>query len=189
MKLAWCCDLVFDGGRGFRSRNQWGGRWLARRTGSTNELDVGTEPCPQKLGSEKSLFSGSLLKSLGVEGIVSDVVELSRTGLVSTGEGENIGPVVEKSFLLEEDDATEQCISGDTEERYHQPIDRSGLTLASRLQRSMGQRERIGIPRTPLSSLRDAAHGKLAGWIAKGVNRKQIKQQSENIERNLRKRN
>ncbi|GFU42528.1 hypothetical protein TNCV_4556461 [Trichonephila clavipes] len=23
--LAWCCDLVFDGGRGFRNRIQWGG--------------------------------------------------------------------------------------------------------------------------------------------------------------------
>ncbi|GFW73112.1 hypothetical protein TNCV_832311 [Trichonephila clavipes] len=41
--LAWCCDLVFDGWRGFRSRIQWGGRWLARRTGSTNEMDDGSE--------------------------------------------------------------------------------------------------------------------------------------------------
>ncbi|GFU87144.1 hypothetical protein TNCV_4066991, partial [Trichonephila clavipes] len=43
LRLAWCCDLVFDGGRGFRSRIQWGGRWLARRNGSTNEMDVGSE--------------------------------------------------------------------------------------------------------------------------------------------------
>ncbi|GFV06917.1 RNase H domain-containing protein [Trichonephila clavipes] len=76
----------------------------------------------------------------------------------------------------------EQCLFGDTEERYHQPIDRSGLTPATRLQRSVGQRERRGIPsptisskreergpkrtqripRTPFSSLRDAAHGKHA---------------------------
>ncbi|GFX40416.1 hypothetical protein TNCV_4320491 [Trichonephila clavipes] len=40
--LAWCCDLVFDGGRGFRNRIQWGGRWLAWRTESTNEMDDGT---------------------------------------------------------------------------------------------------------------------------------------------------
>ncbi|GFY04099.1 hypothetical protein TNCV_1198771 [Trichonephila clavipes] len=56
-----------------------------------------------------------------------------------------------------------QCLCRDTGERYHQPIDRGGLTPASRLQPSGGQRERKGIPRTPLSSLRDAAHGKLAG--------------------------
>ncbi|GFU46304.1 hypothetical protein TNCV_2156211 [Trichonephila clavipes] len=41
--LAWCCDLVFDGGRGFRNRIQWGGRWLAWRTESTNEMDDGSE--------------------------------------------------------------------------------------------------------------------------------------------------
>ncbi|GFX02884.1 hypothetical protein TNCV_4438661 [Trichonephila clavipes] len=35
----------------------------------------------------------------------------------------------------------QQCLSGDIEERYHQPIDRSGLTPASYLQQSMGQRE------------------------------------------------
>ncbi|GFX60667.1 uncharacterized protein TNCV_4917171 [Trichonephila clavipes] len=34
----------------------------------------------------------------------------------------------------------QQCLFGDTEERYHQPIDRSGLTPATRLQRSAGQR-------------------------------------------------
>ncbi|GFT62325.1 hypothetical protein TNCV_4717221 [Trichonephila clavipes] len=34
----------------------------------------------------------------------------------------------------------QQCLFGDSEERYHQPIDRSGLTPASRLQRSVGQR-------------------------------------------------
>ncbi|GFT65501.1 hypothetical protein TNCV_583651 [Trichonephila clavipes] len=39
--LAWCCDLVFDGGRGYRNRIQWGGRWLAWRTESTNEMDDG----------------------------------------------------------------------------------------------------------------------------------------------------
>ncbi|GFT29393.1 hypothetical protein TNCV_757491 [Trichonephila clavipes] len=49
----------------------------------------------------------------------------------------------------------EQCLFGDTEERYHQPIDRSGLTPATRLQRSVGQRERRGIPRPPISSKRE----------------------------------
>ncbi|GFV69727.1 hypothetical protein TNCV_1348801 [Trichonephila clavipes] len=34
----------------------------------------------------------------------------------------------------------QQCLFGETEERYHQPIDRSGFTPASRLQRSVGQR-------------------------------------------------
>ncbi|GFS84384.1 hypothetical protein TNCV_4605901 [Trichonephila clavipes] len=39
-----------------------------------------------------------------------------------------------------------------------------------------------GIPRTPFSSLRDAAtHGKHAGWLTNGVNRKQIKQHNQNI--------
>ncbi|GFW53337.1 hypothetical protein TNCV_4075581 [Trichonephila clavipes] len=32
-----------------------------------------------------------------------------------------------------------QCFFGDTEERYHQPIDRGGFTPATRLQRSVGQ--------------------------------------------------
>ncbi|GFU72683.1 hypothetical protein TNCV_193701 [Trichonephila clavipes] len=32
----------------------------------------------------------------------------------------------------------QQCLIGDTEEWYHQPIDRSGLTPASLLQRSVG---------------------------------------------------
>ncbi|GFW62067.1 uncharacterized protein TNCV_1684981 [Trichonephila clavipes] len=32
----------------------------------------------------------------------------------------------------------QQCLFGETEERYHQPIDRSGLTPATRLQRSVG---------------------------------------------------
>ncbi|GFS74233.1 hypothetical protein TNCV_1681681 [Trichonephila clavipes] len=43
LRLAWCCDLVFDGGRGFRNRIQWGGRWLAWRSESTNEMDDGSE--------------------------------------------------------------------------------------------------------------------------------------------------
>ncbi|GFV29907.1 hypothetical protein TNCV_657361 [Trichonephila clavipes] len=34
----------------------------------------------------------------------------------------------------------QQCLFGETEERYHQPINRSELTPASRLQRSVGQR-------------------------------------------------
>ncbi|GFX57770.1 hypothetical protein TNCV_1495311 [Trichonephila clavipes] len=33
-----------------------------------------------------------------------------------------------------------QCLFGETEDMYHQPIDRSGITPASRLQRSVGQR-------------------------------------------------
>ncbi|GFW01638.1 hypothetical protein TNCV_4085531 [Trichonephila clavipes] len=53
----------------------------------------------------------------------------------------------------------QQGLFGNTEERYHQPIDRSGLTPASRLQRSVGQR----YSRTPFSSLRDAAHEQHAG--------------------------
>ncbi|GFW40773.1 hypothetical protein TNCV_4528621 [Trichonephila clavipes] len=79
----------------------------------------------------------------------------------------------------------QQCLLGDTEERYHQPIDRSGFTPASRLQRSVGQ----SILRTPFSSLRDAAHGKHAGRKTNVVNRTQIKLHNQNIERNLRKRN
>ncbi|GFW45430.1 hypothetical protein TNCV_4702411 [Trichonephila clavipes] len=35
----------------------------------------------------------------------------------------------------------QQCLSGDTEERYPQSIDRSGFTPATRLQRSVGQRK------------------------------------------------
>ncbi|GFX60480.1 hypothetical protein TNCV_1181991 [Trichonephila clavipes] len=42
------------------------------------------------------------------------------------------GVVVQKQYLF-----------GDTEERYHQPIDRIGLTPASRLQRSVGQRSEV----------------------------------------------
>ncbi|GFW65228.1 hypothetical protein TNCV_394941 [Trichonephila clavipes] len=64
----------------------------------------------------------------------------------------------------------QQCLSGHTEERYHQPIDRSGLTPASRLQLSVGQR----FPMTPFSSLRDAAHGKYAGWETNGVSETQL---------------
>ncbi|GFY32573.1 hypothetical protein TNCV_673281 [Trichonephila clavipes] len=37
-------------------------------------------------------------------------------------------------------DTASGSLFGDTEERYHQPIDRSGLTPSSRLQRSVGQR-------------------------------------------------
>ncbi|GFV88805.1 uncharacterized protein TNCV_4608501 [Trichonephila clavipes] len=43
LRLAWCCDLVFDGGRGFRKRIQWGRRWLAWRSESANEMDDGSE--------------------------------------------------------------------------------------------------------------------------------------------------
>ncbi|GFX23753.1 hypothetical protein TNCV_3596951 [Trichonephila clavipes] len=68
----------------------------------------------------------------------------------------------------------QQRLSGNTEERYHQPIDRSWLTPASRLQRSGAQRKRKGIPRTPFSSLRDAAHGTHAGRKTNGVSRNQI---------------
>ncbi|GFY30459.1 transposable element Tcb1 transposase [Trichonephila clavipes] len=46
----------------------------------------------------------------------------------------------------------QQCLFGVTEERYHQLIDRSGLTPTSRLQRSVGQRrlteEHLGSRRT-----------------------------------------
>ncbi|GFU60103.1 hypothetical protein TNCV_3144611 [Trichonephila clavipes] len=46
---------------------------------------------------------------------------------------------------------------------------------------SVGQRERKGIPRTPFFFLRDAAHGKHAGWETNGVRRKQIRQHNQNI--------
>ncbi|GFV44185.1 hypothetical protein TNCV_1825521 [Trichonephila clavipes] len=49
----------------------------------------------------------------------------------------------------------EQCLFGDTKERYHQPIDRSGPPVYSEAWAK-------GIPRTPFSSLRDAAYGKHA---------------------------
>ncbi|GFY35805.1 hypothetical protein TNCV_4841821 [Trichonephila clavipes] len=68
----------------------------------------------------------------------------------------------------------QQCLSGDTEERYHQPIDRSGLTPTTHLQRSVGQRERKGIPRTPFSSLRDAAYGKHVGRKTNGVTERKV---------------
>ncbi|GFS62981.1 hypothetical protein TNIN_492191 [Trichonephila inaurata madagascariensis] len=57
----------------------------------------------------------------------------------------------------------------DTEERYPQPIDRSGLTPAFHLRRSVGQRERKGIPRTPFSSLQKTAQAKHAGWLTNGT--------------------
>ncbi|GFU25575.1 hypothetical protein TNCV_3621551 [Trichonephila clavipes] len=46
-----------------------------------------------------------------------------------------------------------------------------------------------GIPRTPFASLRDAAHGKHAGWLSNGINRTQIKQHNQNTKINLRKGN
>ncbi|GFY13254.1 transposable element Tc3 transposase [Trichonephila clavipes] len=56
--LAWCCDLVFDGGRGFRNRIQWGGRWLAWRTESTNEMDDGIKKSVlQAMTKTRALFS------------------------------------------------------------------------------------------------------------------------------------
>ncbi|GFT26273.1 hypothetical protein TNCV_4411751 [Trichonephila clavipes] len=66
----------------------------------------------------------------------------------------------------------QQCPFGDSEERYHQPIDRSGLTPASRLQRSVGQRQ----SRTPSFLLTDAAHGKHVGRKTNSVGSKTIKQ-------------
>ncbi|GFS69454.1 hypothetical protein TNCV_3401311 [Trichonephila clavipes] len=49
LRLAWCCDLVFDGGRGFRNRIQWGGRWLAWRSESANEMDDGRRIAPSSM--------------------------------------------------------------------------------------------------------------------------------------------
>ncbi|GFX90548.1 hypothetical protein TNCV_4335511 [Trichonephila clavipes] len=46
----------------------------------------------------------------------------------------------------------QQCLFGDTEERYHQPIDRSGLTPATRLQ---WPKETQRYPQEPFSSLRE----------------------------------
>ncbi|GFV16571.1 hypothetical protein TNCV_4417601 [Trichonephila clavipes] len=46
--------------------------------------------------------------------MVLDVVEVSKTGLVSAGKGENIDPVDEDSALLDKDDGTE---SFESEER------------------------------------------------------------------------
>ncbi|GFT26885.1 hypothetical protein TNCV_3710401 [Trichonephila clavipes] len=54
----------------------------------------------------------------------------------------------------------QQCLSGDTEEKYHQTIDR--LIPTSRLQRSVGQRKRKSNPGTLFSFLGDSAHGKHA---------------------------
>ncbi|GFT73810.1 hypothetical protein TNCV_1328041 [Trichonephila clavipes] len=51
----------------------------------------------------------------------------------------------------------------------HQPIDRSGLTPASRLRRSMGQRARNRNPRLHFPPVRVAAHGKHAGQTKKPV--------------------
>ncbi|GFT51000.1 hypothetical protein TNCV_2585961 [Trichonephila clavipes] len=46
-----------------------------------------------------------------------------------------------------------------------------------------------GIPRTPFSSLRDAAHGKHAGLLTNGVSRKKnARQHNQSIERNISKR-
>ncbi|GFW82268.1 retrovirus-related Pol polyprotein from transposon 17.6 [Trichonephila clavipes] len=55
-----------------------------------------------------------------------------------------------------------QRLSGNTDETSHQLVDSSGLTPASWLQPSVGQRGHKGILREPFSSLRDAAHGKHA---------------------------
>ncbi|GFV81075.1 hypothetical protein TNCV_2270591 [Trichonephila clavipes] len=41
--------------------------------------------------------------------------------------------------------ALQQSLSDDAEETYHQPIERSGLTLASRLQESVGQKETLKV--------------------------------------------
>ncbi|GFT75978.1 hypothetical protein TNCV_1255041 [Trichonephila clavipes] len=46
-----------------------------------------------------------------------------------------------------------QCLSRNTEETYHQPIDMSGFTPASRLQRSVGQRERRRNPQDTIFHL------------------------------------
>ncbi|GFY28123.1 hypothetical protein TNCV_4394571 [Trichonephila clavipes] len=89
------------------------------------------------------------------------------------------------SVLMEHDLTLtlQQCLFGDTEERYHQSIDRSGLTPVTPAWTKGTQR----IPRTSFSSLRDAAHRKHAGWLSNGVNRTQIKQHNQNTERNIRK--
>ncbi|GFT03472.1 hypothetical protein TNCV_2986241 [Trichonephila clavipes] len=50
-----------------------------------------------------------------------------------------------------------------------QPIDRSGLTPASRLRRSMEPKGTQQEPQTPLSPVRVAAHGKHAGQTQKPV--------------------
>ncbi|GFW40972.1 RNA-directed DNA polymerase from mobile element jockey [Trichonephila clavipes] len=68
------------------------------------------------------------------------VVESTSQDTGIGGWGSETGATVEmdgSSWTWVEDD---QCLFGDTEERYHQPIDRSGLTPATRLQRSGGQR-------------------------------------------------
>ncbi|GFU53669.1 uncharacterized protein TNCV_1470731 [Trichonephila clavipes] len=58
--------------------------------------------------------------------------------------------------------ALQKCFFEDTEETYNQPIDKSGLTPASHQQRSVGQGEIKGVPKTSFSSLRDAASCKHA---------------------------
>ncbi|PRD29001.1 UNVERIFIED_CONTAM: hypothetical protein NCL1_30739 [Trichonephila clavipes] len=54
--------------------------------------------------SELSLIYGHECRRYGI----LDVVEVSRTGLVSVGKGENIDLVDEESAFLDKDDATER---------------------------------------------------------------------------------
>ncbi|GFV38434.1 hypothetical protein TNCV_4393151 [Trichonephila clavipes] len=54
----------------------------------------------------------------------------------ASGRGSNLKTRYPLSAAL----TLQQCLFGDTKERYHQPIYRSGLTPVSRLQRSVGQR-------------------------------------------------
>ncbi|GFV06202.1 hypothetical protein TNCV_733081 [Trichonephila clavipes] len=61
----------------------------------------------------------------------------------------------------------QHCLFKDTEQRYHHPIDQSGLIPASVYSEAWAK----SIPRTPFSSLRDAAHGKHAGRKTNGVSR------------------
>ncbi|GFX43882.1 hypothetical protein TNCV_4111611 [Trichonephila clavipes] len=57
----------------------------------------------------------------------------------------------------------QQCLFGDIEERYHQPIDRSGLTPASRLQLKRTQNKSPGHHFPP--------YGKHVHWETNGVSK------------------
>ncbi|GFT34039.1 hypothetical protein TNCV_4384871 [Trichonephila clavipes] len=80
-----------------------------------------------KLSALEAQLARVIVRPWNVEGIVSNVVEVSRTGLVSAGKGENNGPVVEESALLDEDDATE----------VHRLLDVAGAVSVIEIQMTM----------------------------------------------------
>ncbi|GFY03443.1 hypothetical protein TNCV_3132011 [Trichonephila clavipes] len=91
--------------------------------------------------------------SIGVSILLVVESRVSDTG-IRCGGSDTVAAIEDVEALT-----LQQCLFGETEERYHQLIDRSGLTPATRLQRSVGER----YSKTPFSSLRDAANYKHAG--------------------------